>query len=76
MMQTNSRNTLIGALALLIVAVALALASVVFYGGWDRISRDLPAFLTWLLLGAAAFYTGLVVVTIAVRALSKLGSPK
>ncbi len=76
MTRTNSDGNLLPALVLLVIAGALAVLSVMLFGGWTRVSQNLPMFLGWLLLGVAAFYTGMVVVTIAVRALLRLGSPK
>lgn len=76
MTESNADRNLVPALVLLVIAAALAGLSIVLFGGWNRVSDNLPAFMAWLLLAAAAFYTGLVVVTIAIRALLRLGSPK
>lgn len=76
MVEPDSDRNLVPALVLLVIAAALAVLSVTLFGGWQKVSEDVPEFLGWLLLGAAAFYTALVVVTIAIRALMRLGSPK
>lgn len=76
MTDSNIDRKLVPALVLLVIAAGLAILSIMLFGGWNSVSENLPAFMAWLLLAAAAFYTALVVVTIAVRALLKLGSPK
>lgn len=76
MTESNADRNLVPALVLLVIAAGLAVLSIMLFGGWNRVSENLPAFMAWLLLAAAAFYTALVVVTIAIRALLRLGSPK
>lgn len=76
MTEPNADRNFVPALVLLAIAAALAVLSIVLFGGWNSVSENLPAFMAWLLLFAAAFYTALVVATIAIRALLRLGSPK
>jgi hypothetical protein len=76
MTKLNADRNLVPALVLLAIAALLAVLSILLFGGWNRVSENLPAFMAWLLLAAAGFYTALVVATIAIRALLSLGSPK